>query len=166
MNEAILREICAYLGYDARLPLGTVRVRDLYATQGRWRLEIEGEDGTLGYQIAATLAPLYEARGEGLPDARIGLQAVIAALLADWPSLPVSCSSTDWSDTFGGREWLRQGSDWEYVDVDGRAVVSALLAGESAESVRSRVFAADTALVRDHRAARRGDKARPMGVRS
>jgi hypothetical protein len=170
-GEQVTRNVCIYLGFDGSLPMGSVALSDRYGApqcdrrdryRGRWRVEHDAESGTLAHALAERVRPLYEADGEGAPDGRIGRQAVLAAMLESWPSPPdADLIDADWIDAFGGREWIRQGKDWEYVDADGRAVILALLSGEEPGSVRARVRSADPDLVRDHRGAANGDKVKP-----
>jgi hypothetical protein len=165
-GEQVTRNVCIYLGFDGSLPMGSVALSDWYDRRGRyrgrWRVEHDAEPGTLANALAEQVRPLYEADGEGAPDGRIGRQAVLVAILESWPSPPdADLINADWVAAFGGREWTRQGTDWEYVDADGRAVILALLSGEEPGSVRARVRSADPDLVRDHRGAANGDKVKP-----
>lgn len=162
-TEQITRNVCAYLGFHADLPMGSrPDVRDLHGQPqfdrrgrycGRWRVHHDAEEGTLAEDVAGELEPLYEATGERLPDGRQGRQAIIESLLKYWPSVPPveRCSAYDLRLTFGGREWLSQGQEWEYVEISGRAVYAALLSGESPGSIRRRILMADPSLVTEHR---------------
>lgn len=161
-SERVVRNICTYLGFDGELPLGEAEITDR-STRGGWRVDVEGRAGTLAHALATAIRPLSgELRGAGTPDARLGRQGAIESLLRSWPGLP--SYDHEWHTTLGGREWLQQGKDWEYVDIDGRAVFDALTSGESPESIRRRIRSADPTIVSDHRAARNGDKSRPASV--
>lgn len=162
-SESVLREFCTYLGFDGAIPIGEMRGGSF----GGYDLARRTADAstadqpdTLVRELVEALHPLYTAPGESMHDGRLGRQGTIEALLRDWPHLPRY--DHEIGEALGGREWLSQGSDWEYLDIRGRAVYEALMGGESAESVRARVLAADPALVSDHRAARKGDKTRPV----
>ncbi len=120
--------------------------------------------------VAAALDQLHTAPGESGPDGRTGGQRVLEMIVENWPTLPTKDSGDivmanqwhyaahDISTALGGRIWLSQGANWEYVDLSADAIYAAFVGGKTAAEVQTSIRGANSPYVSARRAARSGDK--------